>query len=155
MFYLGGIPCGNSIPAGPTEAQETRTSTLVQHAVARGKPVVQDMGDELDTKSLSFFWDEVFCTPTVELARLENARAAREPLAYVGGDGSFTGVRYLVESIDVTTVKTTPLGTPTRMEVTAQLLEVPIPSPLDFLSLMARQAAPALMSFANSLGRLK
>jgi hypothetical protein len=146
---LGDIVIGNAVWTGPNRAQETRKATLVEHKVARGKPVVQDHGDELDHKSLDFFFDETFCEPLDELSRLQGAFAARDPLAYVTGDGAFEGVRYLIEEFSVDTLKTTPNGRPVRIKVQAKLKEIPAPNPLDVFSAIASASAVGLSTLAT------
>ncbi|QCI65626.1 phage tail protein [Phreatobacter stygius] len=147
---LGDIRIGNAVWTGPTSAKETSKATLPEHKVARGKPVVQDMGDELDTKALEFFFDETFCEPQAELARLEMAFAARMPLPFVGGDGAFDGIRWIIEEMDVQTLKTTPFGRPVRFRISLKMKEVPMPSLLSFLGQVARGAATALTSTVAS-----
>lgn len=129
---------------GRQRRQEGKKATLVEHNVAYGKPPIQDMGDENDTKSLEFFFDETFCDAQTELAKLEMAFAARVPLAYVAGDGAFNGVRWLIETLDVTTLKTTPYGRPVRLKVTASMKETPLGNLFDFLVQLARGAATAI-----------
>ncbi|MBK9083229.1 MAG: phage tail protein [Rhizobiales bacterium] len=144
---LGDILIGDAVWTGPNAAKESRKATLVEHKVARGKPPVQDMGDELDGKTLEFFFDETFCDPVAELSKLQAAFADRAPLAYVAGDGSFEGVRWMVESLDVETLKSTPLGRPVRMKVSTRLKETPADSPLTFFAALARAGASALGAF--------
>ncbi len=146
---LGDIRIGDAVWTGPTAAKEARKATLVEHKVARGKPPVQDMGDELDTKSLEFFFDETFCDPETELSRLQQAFSARMPLTYVSGDGAFNGVRWLMEELDVTTEKTTPYGRPVRLKVTAKMKEIPALSPLTFFAQIARAAASAISAIGG------
>lgn len=141
---LGTIKIGDSSWTGPTAIKEGRKATLVEHKVARGKPPVQDMGDELDTKTLDFFFDETFCDPATEVLKLQAAHALRSPLPLVAGDGSFFGVRWVIESFDVQTLKATQRGRPVRMKVSASLKEVPSPSPLTFFSQAAKAAASGL-----------
>jgi hypothetical protein len=150
MFaWLGSIQIGMSPFTGPTQGHETTKSTFAKISVAEGKPVVQDRGDELNVKKLHFFFDESFCNPASELARLEGARAARSPLPWTYGDGSYTGARYMVEQIDVTLKKTTAFGRIVRVEAQLQLLEAPISDLGAFASLMAVLGAPALAGAAR------
>lgn len=146
---LGSIRIGDAVWTGPDAADEDRKAELVEHKVARGKPPVQDMGDDNDKKTLTFFFDETFCEPEAELAQLQAAFEMRMPLAYVGGDGSFRGVRWLVEELKVKTLKTTPYGRPVRMKVSLKMLECPAPSPLTFFSQIARAAAIGLTAIAG------
>lgn len=146
---LGDVRIGDAAWTGPNASKEGKKATLVEHKVARGKPPVQDMGDENDTKSLDFFFDETFCDAEAELSKLMAAFADRVPLTYVAGDGSFNGVRWLIEDLDVQTLKTTPYGRPVRMKVTAKLQEIPADSPLTFFAQIARAAASAISAIAS------
>jgi phage protein U len=107
------------------------------------------MGDENDSKTLEFFFDETFCDCQSELAKLQVAFATRLPLALVAGDGAFNGVRWLVESLDVTTLKTTPYGRPVRMKVVVSLIEAPLGNMFNFLASLARGAASAIRRSGN------
>lgn len=145
IFALfGEIVLGDAVWTGPTGAKETRKAALVEHKVARGKPPIQDMGDDNDVKTLDFFFDETFCDAEVELSKLQAAFEARSPLPLVAGDGSFDGVRWLIEDYSVDTLKTTPFGRPVRMKVSAKLRECPAESPLTFFAQIARAGAAAL-----------
>lgn len=125
MFaLLGNVRLG--VMTGPVSASESEKSTFAKHNVAEGKPVNQDMGDELDTKKLAFFFDESFCDPLAELGQLRAARAARRPLPFVPGDGNYTGARYIVEAIEITTKRATPMGRVTRLEASLTLTESPV-----------------------------
>ena len=146
---LGDIVIGGGVWTGPNRAQESRKASLVEHKVSRGKPVVQDMGDELDSKSLEFFFDETFCEPLDELSKLEGAFASRSPLAYVSGDGAFSGVSYIIEEFSVDTLKTTPNGRPVRLKIAVKMKEIPAPSPLDVFSAIAAASATGLSSLAS------
>jgi hypothetical protein len=142
--FLGNIKVGDAVWTGPNAASEKLSATLVEHKVARGKPPIQDMGDELATKQLEFFFDETFCHPTTELRRLSSAFAARQPMTWVAGDGAFNGIRWIVENLDVETLRTSPRGRPTRLRVKLQMKEVPGLSPLTFFAAAARAGALAI-----------
>lgn len=135
---------------GPTAVAETRKAALVEHDVAWGKKPIEDHGDDNDRKSLSFFFDETFCSPVSELSRLEAAMAARSPLAFVGGDGAFTGKRWIIEQMSVKTLRCTPWGTPVRIGIDVEMIECPIPDPIGFLAQLAFSAALAV-DFTASL----
>ena len=149
---LGDIKIGDAVWTGPTAASEKREAVLVEIEVARGKQPVQDMGDNNDTKSLSFFFDETFCDPETELAKLSAAFAARSPLAYVSGGGAFSGTRYLVKSLAVETLRSTPYGRPVRIAVNAELLEAGGLSLSALLAAVARAGATAIRSGSAKVG---
>ncbi|MDE2577957.1 MAG: phage tail protein [Hyphomicrobiales bacterium] len=145
MFaWLGSIQIGISSFTGPTGADEKTKSTFARLAVASGKPVVQDIGDELAVKKLTFFFDDSFCTPKDEIAKLEQARTSRAAMPFAYGDGTYTGAHYVVEEIDVKIKKTSPSGTLLRIEADLQLLEIPTPDLAAMNAALARQSAQAL-----------
>lgn len=146
---LGNLRIGDATWTGPTVMSDTRKASLPEHEVARGKPVVQDTGDDLDRRSLEFFFDETFCDPASEKAKLEAAFAGRTPLAYVGGDGAFSGVRWLIEEFDCDTLTTTPGGRAVRIKIKAKMKEAPIPSMLGLLTRIAQSAAAGLAGAVN------
>lgn len=149
IALLGDIRIGDGVWTGPTAANETAKATLVEQKVARGKPPIQDMGDENMVKTLAFFFDETFCSPGAELSKLKRAFRARTPLAYVGGDGAYAGIRWLLEAVTVETLRSTPHGRPTRLKVEVSLRECPGLSPLTFFAAIARDAAAALSTIAS------
>lgn len=125
MFaLLGDIRIGVSPLTGPTADEEARQADYSEHAVARGKPVLQDHGDALDTRTLDFFFDESFCDVGEELGRLEQAIATRVPMALVLGDGS-RPTDYVVRRLRLARRNTTPGGSLTRLEATVALVEAP------------------------------
>jgi len=145
MFaYLGAIPIGLSPFTGPTSANEREKTAFAKINVAEGKPPLQDMGDDLATKRLKFFFDETFCDPLVELERLRAARAARQPMPWVAGDGTFTGARYVIEEIDGDIRKTTLSGRITRIDVQVSLIESPVENLESLQQSLAQAAAGAL-----------
>lgn len=149
MFaFLGSIPLGISPFTGPTAASEKEKSTFARLAVAEGKPVLQDRGDELSTKSLAFFFDATFCDPETEIANLREARLSRVPMPWTPGDGSFTGGRYVVEEINVKLKKTTLSGRIVRLEADLTLIEAPVQSLQALEQTLARAGAAALSGAA-------
>lgn len=146
---LGKIRIGDATWTGPTASSEGRKASLPEHAVARGKPVVQDTGDELDTKTLEFLFDETFCDPKAEFAKLEDAFAGRTPLPLVGGDGAFDGTRWLIEAVNPQTLKTAPNGRVVRIKVSVSLKEAPVADMLGLARQIARAGAPALTGIIN------
>lgn len=146
---LGKIRIGDATWTGPTALEEKRKASLPEHEVARGKPQVQDTGDDLDRRTLEFFFDETFCDPLAEKAKLEAAFAARTPMPFVGGDGAFSGVRWVIEEFSVHTLKTAPNGRVVRVKVSASLKEVPVVSLTGLYSAIARAAATAIGGVVN------
>ncbi|MBI0177585.1 phage tail protein [Bartonella apis] len=145
LSYLGSIALGtfaaNDYMTGPTADKERFRNTWARHDVIRGKPVLQEIGRELDERTFDFFFDETFCTPTVQWARLWTAFQMKTPMPFLTQTG-FAGMRYVVESLDKDNLKTTKRGgTVVRMDCTMTLIEAPIINPLDALIGQIRSGA--------------
>ena len=149
IYLLGSIPLGVAPLTGPVSHGIERAGTFVQHATTRGKPALQEIGEELDTQSFSFFFSEEFCDPAAELAKLEIAFAVKSPLPLSLGDGTFTGKRYVIESLSLGIIKTNRSGSPVRIEATMGLLEDPLAGGLFAqLTSIAKSRATALSGSA-------
>lgn len=145
IYLLGTIPLGIAPLTAPTAHVIDRTATFAQHGTTRGKPALQEIGEELDTQAFDFFFSEEFCDPAVELLKLEAAYALKSPLPLVLGNGVFTGKRYVVEHLAITIVKTDRAGSPVRIEATIDLLEDPVAGGLfSLITSIAKARAPAL-----------
>ncbi len=152
MFYLlGTIPLGIAPLTGPVAHSIDHAATFAQHAVTRGKPVLQEIGEELDTQSFDFYFSEEFCTPSVELAKLKAAFAMKSPMPLVLGSGGFDGKRYVIDTLSYRVVKTSLSGAPIRIEATISLLEDPVAGGLTgLISSIVRSAASAVGKKATS-----
>lgn len=91
IYLLGSIPLGIEPLTGPVAHNIEHTATFAQHGTTRGKPALQEIGEELDTQSFGFFFSEEFCDPAAELAKLEAAFDLKSPLPLVLGNGGFGG----------------------------------------------------------------
>lgn len=149
MFALFGpvIMSLNPLTA-PNGLSEKLGNSFARHDVIRGKPVLQDIGRELDTRELTFFFDETFCTPETEWAKLMTCYLAKEALPFVSGN-AFDGRRFVIETLERTVQKTSRSGRAVRIEATMSLLEAPVPSLLDASLGAAAGSAPAT---GNSTG---
>lgn len=150
MFaWLGSIKIGSNGFTAPTSISESGKATFARHNVAEGKPVLQDMGEDLSSKKLHFFFDEAFCSPEGELGKLSAAMRARRPLAYVAGGGSFSGARFIIESIDADIKRTTLAGRTVRLESSLTLVEAPI---ADFAAFSATISAGLSIGVSVRIG---
>jgi len=122
---LGDIIMGTDVMTGPTGSEEDLGNTINEHQVVRGKPVLQDAGEENDRRTFRFFFDETFCDVAAQYAKLLAARASREALPLVHGDGAYLGKRYVVERVRITHRKATASGAPVRIEGEIELIEAP------------------------------
>lgn len=144
IILFGTIPLGVDPLTGPVAHTIERTATFAQHDTTRGKPALQEIGDELDTQSFDFFFSEEFCDPAAELAKLEAAYALKSPLPLVLGNGFYIGKRYVVEFLSIGIVKTNMSGSPVRVEASIGLLEDPVAGGLfSLITSIARSRAPA------------
>lgn len=124
--HLGEIELGlSNVMTGPIADAETLANTINEHKVVRGKPVPQNGGEELDKRSFSFFFDESFCDPQAEYARLRAARSSRSVMPLVMGNGAYNGKNYQIKSVRITKQKTTPSGRIVRLDAAIELIEVP------------------------------
>ena len=125
-FWLGDIQFGTSnIMTGPVSDEETLDNTINEHPVVRGKPVPQRAGEELDRRSLSFFFDESFCDPQTQYDTLRAARSSGSVLPLVMGNGTYLGISYEIVGMSLPRLKTTEGGRLVRLEAHIDLLEVP------------------------------
>ena len=124
--WLGSIQLGGtSALTGPTAAEETLAGDHHEHKVVRGKPVPQLGGAALDRQSFSFFFDESFCAPEDEYARLVFAQTDGAVLPFTPASGGFRGKYYFIRQLKGVTHKTTEGGRVTRISATLELVEVP------------------------------
>jgi len=127
-----GVFGGRDYLTGPKSDRERFRNSWARHDVISGKPVLQEIGRELDERELGFFFDEVFCSPATQWARLWSAYTNKVPMPFIAQTG-FAGLRYVVETLEKETQKTTKSGVVVRIEARMTLIEVPRASPLDNL----------------------
>ena len=149
-LHFGSIPMGLSSLTGPTGHSISRQNTFAQYDVTRGKPVLHEIGEELDTQSFDFFFSEEFCNPRAELNKLELAFAMKTPLPLMFTAGGFTGQRYVVDTLEITVQKTNRSGGIVRVEASITLLEAPVTSLFGLVTSIARAFAPALSRSART-----
>lgn len=146
MFaLLGKIRIGVSAHTGPTASNEALKNDYAEHAVLEGKPVLQKMGEALDLRNLSFFFDETFCDPGAENAKLMAAHITQSPMPLVIGLSIYQGKSFVVEATTIEHQKTTPSGIVTRLEGKLKLKEAPAGPP--FLNAPGRGAAALINPF--------
>ena len=130
----------------PTGLKETFGNSFAKHDVIRGKPVLQDIGRELDLRDFSFFFDETFCNVEAQWAMLYSCYLLKEALPLVLGN-SYDGRRFVIETLERDIKKTTHRsGRMVRLEATMKIVEAPVPSLLDMLMGAAVNAAGGLVS---------
>ncbi|MCT4654356.1 MAG: phage tail protein [Cohaesibacter sp.] len=123
--YLGDFQLGQSgVMTGPISDSQTWDNHVHEHKVLRGKPVIQTGGEELDKRTISFFFDESFCDPQGEFTRLKAARSAGSVMPFISGFGGYDGKQYFIRSISSEVQKTTEGGRIVRLETSIELVEV-------------------------------
>ncbi|SDQ70391.1 phage tail protein [Pseudovibrio sp. Tun.PSC04-5.I4] len=143
---LGDFQLGTSnVMTGPTAADETLVNDFHEHKVVRGKPVPQRGGEALDRRSFSFFFEESFCNPEAEYARLVASKISGAVMPFIPGSGGFLGKHYFIKQLKSTTQKTTESGRIVRIEASMELVEVP-GSALSVGGLSIAGAAVALLN---------
>lgn len=148
-FYLGSIPFGSNALLGPTADGFEMQNTFAEYPVTRGKPVLHEIGEELDTQYLDFFFSEEFCSPAYELSKLKAAFALKTPLPLMFGNGVYLNKRYVVDSLSGEVLKRSKAGGVVRVEASIGLKESPVTSLLGLITSIARGRAPAVRSRAN------
>lgn len=153
LLYLGsialGLGTGTGALTGPKALQEGYANSYARHDVIRGKPVLQAIGEELDTREFTFFFDETFCDPSAQWALLWTVYKTKTALPLVAG-GPFDGRFFVVEKLDRDILKTTRSGgRVVRLEATLSLLEAPVPDPLGSALSAAVRSASGLGSSAT------
>jgi len=133
MFAMfGPVVFALNALTGPNALSEFYGNTWARHEVIRGKPVLQEIGRELDTREIGFFFDETFCSPESEWAKLYGSYLAKEALPFVAGN-SFDGRRFVIETLEREVTKTSKSGRAVRIEATMKLIEAPQPTLLDMV----------------------
>lgn len=124
MFgLLGDQVIGLTGHLGPVEDGETLSMRLVRHELQRGKPILQDLGNDAGSRSLKFFFDETFCDPQAELAKLHSAFKGRKSLRLYFDQAGFKLSAYTIEKMTITRQKTTPRGRLVRVEIELEMVE--------------------------------
>lgn len=142
--HLGSIPMGSNSLTGPNGRSITRQNTYAQYDVTRGKPVLHEIGEELDSQTFDFFFSEEFCNPAAELASLRTAFTLKTPLPLVFTSGGYPGKRYVVDALDETIIKTSRSGRVVRVEASITLLEAPVDSLSGLIGSVAKARASGL-----------
>lgn len=154
-IWLGSIPLGSSALTGPVGQSIERQNTFAEYAVTRGKPVLHEIGEELDTQTFDFFFSEEFCDPETEKAKLDAAFAIKTPLPLISASGIRLRKRYVVDSLSTGVSQTDRSGRLVRFDATIGLKESPVTSLLGLISSIVRDRAPAIAGRAGTNPTLK
>lgn len=104
---------------GPTSDELDFEARFARHTPVRGESIIQDLGNEAPPRKLRFFFDESFCDPEEELAKIQSAFEARRALRLSARAplGSF-----IIERMNVKRLKLSPSGRLVRTEVNVELI---------------------------------
>ncbi|MGR3760885.1 phage tail protein [Roseobacteraceae bacterium NS-SX3] len=147
LGLLGTSVIGTNHLTGPTGASEERAARFPRHELVRGKPALQDLGNEAGIRRLTFFFDETFCDPQRELRKIDLAFRGRVPVRLFFDLAGFEVGMFLIERLIIENRKTAPGGRVVRIELEAELVEsaAPLGSALGAVAGVLRAIAnPAL-----------
>lgn len=150
LLWFGSIPLGSDALTAPEAQTIARKAVYAQYQVTRGKPVLHEIGEQLDTQNFDFFFSEEFCSPGAELAKLEAAYAMKTPLPLLFPGGAYMLKRYVVEGLDIRVKHYDRAGGVVRLEASLALIEAPVPNLLGLIAQVAGAAAPAVAGLAGA-----
>ena len=90
---------------GWTGYKHAAGAEYAEHALARGKPRLQFMGEKLDDISVEFALQIWFSDPQARIQQLRDAKAAGKALSLVFGNGDYRG-RFVLSELEVTLSQT-------------------------------------------------
>jgi hypothetical protein len=123
LGLLGTTIIGTDHLTGPTSDSEGTSARFARHDLVRGKPVLQDLGNDASNKQLSFFFDETFCDPQAELRKIDLAFQGRVPMRLFFDLRGFDVGVFLIERLQIKRQKTAPSGRVVRIELEVALVE--------------------------------
>ncbi len=146
----------------PERMESTRRYDYAVHRVVEAQPLLQWVGDPLESITLEMMLHASFTNPIVQLAEFEAAAADHQARALVFGSGEFRGY-FVITSLAVTARQLGADGTPIAIQARLGLTEwtpagaldpnaapVPLFTPLAVIASPAPQAASGASSAAAS-----
>ncbi|MDE1531691.1 phage tail protein [Pseudomonas carnis] len=98
-----------TVAGGISGMQQSGTADWAEHARIQGKPLLEWIGEGLDTCNLTIELHPILGDPEERLRALRQAKAKHEPLAFVMGSGEYLGA-YVITDIGSTTRRATAIG---------------------------------------------
>ncbi len=123
LGLFGTSVIGTDHLTGPKSDSEEKAARFARHELVRGKPALQDLGNEAGTKQLKFFFDETFCHPEKELRKIDLAFKARLPMKLFFDLIGFEVGMFLIERLRIERKQTSPSGRLVRVELEVELVE--------------------------------
>lgn len=154
-MFFAGIRLGTDHLTGPTADAEDLENTYAEHAVARGKPVVQIIGEERIKRGFSFYFDVGWCDPEAEWARLYGLYLSKTAGALIIPGAAWRGERYLVDTLSNKKEATTESGRMVRITATIALSEDPRTAATGVLAGIFGGAVATLGRAAANIDRLR
>lgn len=148
LGLFGNSVIGTDHLTGPTGGSEEKSARFARHDLLRGKPALQDLGNDAGTKQLSFYFDETFCDPEAELRKIDLAFQGRVPMRLFFDLAGFEIGVFLIERLNIKSKKAAPGGRVTRIELDVELVESAIS-----LGAGLGAAAGALRAISNPILR--
>ena len=115
LGLFGTSVIGTDHLTGPKSDTEEKTARFARHDLVRGKPAIQDLGNDAGTKTLNFFFDEIFCNPEAELRKIDLAFQGRVPMQLFFDLTGFEVGNFLIERLRIERKKTSASGRLTRV----------------------------------------
>lgn len=84
---------------------ENNSYNFVEHSRINQKPILQYLGENLQTFSIKMNFNLQFCNPTKTLVLLKNLAKQGTPLKYIKGNGEYVGI-FAITDISSTTEQT-------------------------------------------------
>ncbi|HUY19268.1 MAG TPA: phage tail protein [Candidatus Binataceae bacterium] len=129
MFAIfGNIPF--EVLGSPERMESKLGYDYAAHAVVEDKPLLQWVGDALQTIALELMFHASFTNPAAQLAALEAAAADHQARALVFGSGEYRGY-FVVTSLGVTSRQLGPSGIAIAIQARLVLTEWAIGNQLD------------------------
>jgi phage protein U len=129
MFaILGNIPF--EVLGSPERMESKRGYDYAAHPVVEDKPLLQWVGDSLQTITLELMFHASFTNPAAQLAMLEAAASDHQARALVFGSGEYRGY-FVVTSLSVTSRVLGPSGQAIAIQARLVLTEWAIGNELD------------------------
>ena len=141
MYYFGSIQFRKPVET-PTSEQYGSSHTWSEIKPAKGKPILQDKGDNLVDLNLEMYLHISFCNPAMYIAKIFQMKSEGQICPYYHDNGEFRG-NFVIFDITVNTEKRFPDGSLMSATVSLQLKQF---SDAQFLKIVQGQyAEPALV----------
>lgn len=111
-----------TVAGGISGMEHTGSADWAEHTRIQGKPLLEWIGEGLDTCNVSIELHPVLGDPEARLRALRQAKAQHEPLAFVMGNGEYLGV-FVITDINTTLRRSTAVGKTTAGVVQLSLRE--------------------------------